>query len=44
MAVGKKMDIGVSGHIDILQIRQGRIYILDFKPNAAQENEQKVVS
>ncbi|RLF60499.1 MAG: hypothetical protein DRN16_04690 [Thermoplasmata archaeon] len=40
----KNMDIGVSGHIDILQIRQGRIYILDFKPNAAQENEQKVVS
>ena len=40
----KNMDIGVSGHIDILQIRQGRIYILDFKPNAAQENEQRVVS
>ena len=40
----KNMDIGVSGHIDLLQIRQGRIYILDFKPNAAQENEQKVVS
>jgi len=40
----KNMDIGVSGHIDILQIRQGRIYILDFKPNAAQENEQKAVS
>ena len=45
MAVGKKHGYrGVSGHIDILQIRQGRIYILDFKPNAAQENEQRVVS
>ena len=40
----KKLDVGVSGHIDLLQIRRGRIYILDFKPKAAKENEQKVVS
>lgn len=40
----KNLDMGVSGHIDLLQIRQGRIYILDFKPMAVQENDQKVVS
>lgn len=40
----KNLDIGVSGHIDLLQIRQGRIYVLDFKQMAAQENEQKVTS
>ena len=40
----KKLDVGVSGHIDLLQIRRGRIYILDFKPKAARENEQKVAS
>jgi len=40
----KKLDVGVSGHIDVLQIRQGRIYILDFKPNAAKEKEQKAAS
>ena len=40
----KNLDVGVSGHIDILQIRYGKIYILDFKPMAARENEQKVAS
>lgn len=40
----KNLDIGVSGHIDILQIRRGRIYILDFKPIAVRENEQKAAS
>jgi len=40
----KKLDVGVSGHIDLLQIRQGMIYVLDFKPGAFKENEEKVVS
>jgi len=40
----KKLNIGVSGHIDILQIRLGRVYILDFKPNAEKEYEKKVMS
>jgi len=41
----KKLDVGVSGHIDLLQIRRNMMYILDFKPKAAaRENEQKVAS
>jgi len=40
----KNLNIGISGHIDILQIRQGKIFILDFKPEAARENELKVSS
>ncbi len=37
----KNLDMGISGHIDILQIRSNKIYVLDFKPNAFRENEQK---
>ncbi len=40
----KNLDTGLSGHIDMLQIRNNKIYILDFKPDAAFENEQKVAS
>ena len=40
----KKMDVNISGHIDILQIRQNKIFVLDFKPNASSENEEKVAS
>ncbi len=40
----KNLDASISGHIDILQIRNGRIYVLDFKPGAAFEDEQKVAS
>jgi transposase-like protein len=40
----KNLDVGVSGHIDVLQVRQGKIFILDFKPEAKRENEQKVAS
>ena len=36
--------IGICGHIDILQLRYGKIYVLDFKPDAVKENEKKVVS
>jgi ATP-dependent exoDNAse (exonuclease V) beta subunit len=34
----------VSGQIDILQVRMGKIYILDFKLEASKENENKVSS
>ena len=40
----KNLDMGISGHIDVLQIRGSKIYVLDFKPNALGENEQKVAS
>ncbi len=40
----KNLDVGICGHIDILQIRNGKIYILDFKPDAIRENENKVAS
>ena len=40
----KKLDVGICGHVDILQIRQGKIYVLDFKPNAKKEKESKVAS
>ena len=34
----------MSGHIDVLQVRGGKIYVLDYKPNAETQNEDKVVS
>jgi transposase-like protein len=40
----KNINAGVCGHIDILQIRNNKIYILDYKPNANRENEKKVAS
>jgi len=40
----KNLNIGINGHIDILQIRQGKIYILDYKPEAKKENKPKVSS
>ncbi len=29
----KNLDLGICGHIDILQIRNNKVYVLDFKPN-----------
>lgn len=40
----KNFNLGICGHIDILQIRRGKIYILDFKPGARKEKEKKVAS
>ncbi len=40
----KNYDLGICGHIDLLQIRQNKIYILDFKPGASKEKEKKVAS
>lgn len=36
--------MGICGHIDLLQVRSGNVYVLDFKPNAAAENIDKVCS
>jgi len=30
---------GITGHIDMLQVKFGRIYVLDFKPEAAKEKD-----
>ncbi len=40
----KYLDVGICGHIDILQVRKGKIYILDYKPDARRENEKTVAS
>ena len=40
----KNLDLGISGHIDILQVRQGKIFVLDFKPLACKEKDSKVAS
>ena len=40
----KNLNMGINGHIDVLQIRSNKIYVLDFKPNALRENEQSVAS
>jgi len=34
----------ISGHIDILQVKNNLIYILDYKPNANKENRDKVIT
>ena len=35
----KKIDNGVTGHIDILQVRNDCVYILDYKPNASKDKK-----
>jgi len=40
----KNLNAGIFGHIDILQVRNDQVYILDYKPDAAHEVEQKVAS
>jgi len=40
----KNLGSSVCGHIDILQMRRGNIYVLDFKPMAEKVNEEKVAS
>ena len=35
----KSIDSGVTGHIDILQIRGGNVFILDYKPGAAKDKK-----
>ncbi len=40
----KNLDLGICGHIDLIQMRNNSIYVLDFKPDAMRENEHKVAS
>jgi transposase-like protein len=40
----KNLDAGIFGHIDVLQVRYDRIYVMDYKPGAKRENVQKVAS
>ncbi|MBM3199569.1 IS1 family transposase [Candidatus Woesearchaeota archaeon] len=40
----KDRNVGVCGHIDILQVKYGKAWVLDYKPNAEQEDIDKVVS
>ena len=35
----KSYSAGISGHIDILQVRRGNIYVLDYKPEAEKEKK-----
>ncbi len=35
----KSIDDGVTGHIDILQVRGGNVYILDYKPGASKDKK-----
>jgi len=40
----KNLKCSIAGHIDLIQISNGQVYILDYKPEAAQENERHVAS
>ena len=40
----KSKDVGVCGHVDLVQVKYGKVWIMDFKPNAASENVDSVVS
>ncbi len=40
----KNLKLSIAGHIDLIQIAQGQVYILDYKPDAAQEKEEHVAS
>lgn len=39
-----KVDRVITGHIDILQVRNGAVHILDYKPNAAKGKAEKTVN
>jgi len=40
----KIKDEGICGHIDILQVKYGKVWVLDYKPDSEKENVDKVVS
>jgi transposase-like protein len=40
----KKINEGVCGHIDVLQVKFGKVWILDYKPDAEKENFERVMS
>jgi len=35
----KKIDSGVTGHIDLIQVRNNLVYIVDYKPSASKEKD-----
>ncbi len=39
-----KIDKVLTGHIDILQVRNGAVHILDYKPNSAKGKEADTVN
>ena len=40
----KNLNCSIAGHIDLIQIHDGYVYILDYKPDATKENQPKVAS
>jgi len=40
----KNLALSIAGHIDLIQIAHGYVYILDYKPDTAKENENAVAS
>jgi len=40
----KFADRGICGHIDVLQVKFGNVWIMDYKPDAEKEKFEKVVS
>ena len=39
----KRLGETVAGHIDLVQVNRGRLWLLDYKPHAARENPDKVM-
>lgn len=35
----KSVDRGITGHIDVVQVRRGNVYIMDYKPGAVREKK-----
>lgn len=35
----KNIDVGITGHIDMIQVRNNLVYILDYKPDAAKDKK-----
>jgi transposase-like protein len=40
----KNLKCSIAGHIDLIQVSQGYVYILDYKPDAAREKDEHVAS
>lgn len=40
----KSLQMSIAGHIDLIQIDKGLVYIMDYKPDAASEKKQHVTS
>jgi len=35
----KKIDAGITGHIDMIQVRNNLVYLIDYKPNASKDKK-----